>query len=58
MLYADVVFNDFGKESQYSNQQDFTMRKAKYTMCLEKLQALRPGAKRANKIVRRRRSGC
>jgi hypothetical protein len=52
------VFNDFGKESQYSNQQDFTMRKAKYTMCLEKLQALRPGAKRANKIVRRRRSGC
>jgi hypothetical protein len=49
---------NFVKELQYSNKQDFTMRKVKYTMCLEKVQALRPGAKRANKIVRRGRSGC
>jgi hypothetical protein len=31
-LYADVVFDDFGKELQYSNQQDFTVRKVGYTI--------------------------
>jgi hypothetical protein len=44
MLYADAVLDDFGKELQYSNQQDFTMRKIKYTICPGKHQALRTDA--------------
>ncbi len=57
MLYIDVVFDDIGKELQYSNQHDFTVRKFKYTICSGKPQALRTSAKRADKIARRRKNG-
>jgi hypothetical protein len=40
---------------QYSNQHDFTLRKVKYIICPGKLQALRPSAKRTDKLVRRRK---
>jgi hypothetical protein len=42
--------DDFGKESQYSNKQDFTVRKVKYTICPGRLQRLRIGAYKSYKL--------